>query len=103
VPWIPIDATAKIIVDLVLSDIQQCSSSATAPWLRPYSLVNPNSGSWSSLVPTISKHLSAGSNIVTTTVIFEEWLEALQETTPRTGDVMQNPGVKLLDFSASMN
>ncbi len=39
---------------------------------------------------------------MTTTVIFEEWLEALQETTSRTGDVMHNPGVKLLDFSASM-
>ena len=104
VPWIPVDLTAKIIVDLVFSDMHGSLASPTAHWYRYYHLVNPNTATWSSLIPTITQYLSEnGTGTAVEPVSFTNWLEALNDTAARTDDVKKNPGIKLLEFFGSMN
>ena len=104
VPWIPVDLTAKIIVDLVFSDTQENVASPTPNWYRYYNLVNPSTATWSSLVPTITQYLSNnGAGAAIEPVRFTDWLEALNDTAARTDDVKKNPGIKLLEFFGSMS
>ncbi|KAF6227540.1 hypothetical protein HO173_012179 [Letharia columbiana] len=96
VAWIPVDTTANVIVDLVLSDIKDEPSSAV--WTRYHNVVNPQPGSWKALVPVITKHFDEKIEPVS----FESWLEALKATPLMTDDVAKNPGIKLLDFFEQM-
>ena len=89
------DTTARIIVELVLSDAEEPSSPA---WTKYHNIVNPNPGSWKALVPTIVKKL--GGNIEP--VSFDAWFDALQATAARTEDVAKNPGIKLLEWFEQM-
>ncbi|MCJ1280878.1 hypothetical protein MMC26_000195 [Xylographa opegraphella] len=95
VPWVPVDATARIIVELVLSDAEETSSSA---WTRHYNLVNPHRSSWEALIPTIIKSL--GENIEP--VSFSEWFDALQASAGKSEDVAKNPAIKLLEWFEQM-
>ena len=61
--------------------------------------MNPTFGSWSSLIPAIKNHFSPSA---IESVSFADWIKALQATEARTDDVKKNPGIKLLEFYASM-
>lgn len=95
VGWVPVDATARIIVELVLSDAEEPSSPA---WTRYYNIVNPKYGSWEALVPIIVRKLGGDIEPVS----FGAWLDALQATAARTEDVAKNPGIKLLEWFEQM-
>ncbi|MCJ1433008.1 hypothetical protein MMC27_002367 [Xylographa pallens] len=95
VPWVPVDATARIIVELVLSDAEEPSSPA---WTKHYNLVNPHHGSWKALIPTVVKIL--GEDIEP--VSFSAWFDALQASAAKPEDVAKNPGIKLLEWFEQM-
>ena len=113
VPWVPVDITASIIVDLALANVHgnkpPSTSSATPSHLHHYNLVNPYPGSWHTLVPAVTQYFEAGSNSNAKdsksieTVPFAAWLSALQASAALgTEDVAKNPGIKLLEFYAGM-
>ena len=96
VPWIPVDTTAHVIVDLLLSDIKDEPS--TTAWTKYHHVVNPQPGSWEALVPVITKYYDEKIESVS----FQSWLEALQAVASKTDDVARNPGIKLLEFFQQM-
>lgn len=96
VAWIPVDITANVIVDLLLSDTEHGSSAAA--WIKYYNVVNPQPGSWEALVPAITKHFDDKVEPVS----FKSWFEALKAAASKTHDVAKNPGIKLLEFFAQM-
>ncbi|KAI9835516.1 MAG: hypothetical protein M1819_001967 [Sarea resinae] len=110
VDWIPVDLLATIIVELMLPDDSSSSSALSSPvstttMTAPTQVthaVNPQLTSWTALLPTVTKYLSASSHTKPiATVSFGQWLDKLRASAPTTTDdvaVRQNPGVKLLDF-----
>ena len=60
--------------------------------------MNPQTGSWNSIVPAIIKHFDDKVEPVS----FKSWFEALKATAAKTGDVAKNPGIKLLEFFGQM-
>lgn len=98
IPWVPVDLTARIIVELLLSNL---SPTPSTPFFKNYNLVNPHAANWSSLIPTITHSLSSPTSTIEP-VSFETWLEALRATAARTEDVKKNPGIKLLEFYGGM-
>ena len=96
VPWVPVDLTASIIVELLLSDIDEASSFA---WTRFHNIVNPRNGSWETLFPSIIEYF--GKDQVEA-VDFSTWLEALKKSAAKAEDVKQNPAIKLMDFFEGM-
>ena len=97
VAWIPVDTTANIIVDLLLSDLKD--DPPPAVWTTYHNVVNPHPGAWEALVPAITKHFD--DKIVP--VSFRTWFEALKASAARTDDVAMNPGIKLLEFFEQMD
>lgn len=95
-PWVPIDTTAQVIVDLLLSDIK--TEPSTTAWTKYHNVVNPQPGSWEALIPTIAKQFDGKIEPVN----FQSWLEALQAVASKTDDVAKNPGIKLLEFFQQM-
>ncbi|KAL9117063.1 MAG: hypothetical protein Q9187_006405 [Circinaria calcarea] len=92
--WIPVDILSQILLELLFSDL-----SSPAPVAKFHHLVNPRVISWKSLVPAIIAHFHGQLKPVS----FQEWVEALKETSARTEHLAQNPGVKLLEFFESMS
>ena len=96
VAWIPVDITAKIIIDLLFSDLKD--EQLPAVWTKYHNIVNPQPGVWEALVPAITKHFDNKVEPVS----FGTWFEALKATASRTDDVAKNPGIKLLEFFEQM-
>ncbi|CAD6591480.1 MAG: hypothetical protein ASARMPREDX12_005186 [Alectoria sarmentosa] len=96
VAWIPVDITANVIVDLLLSDIEDGLSNTV--WTNYHNVVNPQSGSWEDLVPSITKYFDDTIEPVS----FKSWFETLKATASKTDDVAKNPGIKLLEFFEQM-
>ena len=73
--------------------------------MRYHHLVNPNLGSWSTLVPAVTEYLSHTSHNSQTleVVSFDNWVKALKESSEQAGDLERNPGIKLLEFFESMS
>lgn len=113
VSWVPVDITANIILDLVLANASQPppSSSAEAPKSHHYNIVNPHPGSWSALVPAVTRYFQGGNDGAAKTpappitpVPFTAWLSALRASAALgTEDVARNPGIKLLEFYGGMS
>ena len=116
VPWVPVDITASIIVDLVLAnasdDHPSSSPSSAAPSnVHHYNIVNPYPGAWDALIPPVIQYFQDGSKGTNTAeksesiepVPFATWLSALQASAALgTEDVAKNPGIKLLEFYKGM-
>ena len=96
IPWIPVDITASIIVDLLLSDIKDGVSNVG--WTKYHNVVNPQPGSWEALVPAITKQFDDKVEQVS----FKIWFEALKAAASRTDDLAKNPGIKLVEFYEKM-
>ncbi|MCJ1401925.1 hypothetical protein MMC11_005142 [Xylographa trunciseda] len=95
VQWVPVDATARIIVELVLSDAKEPTYPA---WTKYHNIINPHYGSWKALIPTIVKNL--GEDIEP--VSFGAWFDALEATAAKPQDVAKNPAIKLLEWFEQM-
>nr|AIT18914.1 chitinase [Hirsutella thompsonii] len=101
IDWIPIDVLAKVLVDLAF-DIGTRSS------FQLYHAVNPNTTTWSTLLPSILRAInddrahSLSRSI--SPVTMAEWVERLrasgsQDLEGNEGETdEQNPALKLLDF-----
>ena len=61
-----------------------------------YHVVNPNTTSWSALVPWILS--SYPHDVDMRTVQFDEWIEELSQSGEHFFDPERNPAAKLLDF-----
>lgn len=104
VPWVPVDITAGIIVDLVLAN----ASAVPSQKVHHYNLVNPYPGDWHSLVPAVIRYFQNDADATKSTSIdpvpFADWLSALQASAALgTEDVAKNPGIKLLEFFTGMS
>ncbi|KJR88497.1 NRPS-like enzyme [Sporothrix schenckii 1099-18] len=90
IEWIPVDALAAIVRDLVHHDYAQRSTGV-------YNLVNPAVGQWDDLVAVMQKAWP-GIQVVA----FDEWLTALQAAgqSQTTGepDFEALPALKIMDF-----
>lgn len=84
IEWIPVDALAGIVRDLVNHDYAASASGV-------YNLVNPTIGRWEDLVGVVQKHWGE-----VQVVPFEEWLNALQSVAEP--DLEALPALKILDF-----
>ncbi|CAK7224033.1 putative NRPS-like protein biosynthetic cluster [Sporothrix bragantina] len=89
IEWIPVDALAGIVRDLVQHDYAESSSGV-------YNLVNPTVGNWEELVGVVQKHWEAAGTPVKV-VPFSEWLAALQSASATT-DLDKIPAFKIADF-----
>ena len=95
VPWVPVDLTARIIVELLLSNADVSSSTT---WTTYHNIVNPKHGLWEELIPAITNNLGGDIEPVS----FAAWYEALEATAARTEDVARNPGIKLIEWFRGM-
>ncbi|KAL8650254.1 MAG: hypothetical protein Q9226_005223 [Calogaya cf. arnoldii] len=97
VDWIPVDTLSRIIFDL-----STITSTASQPPTDPavYNLVNPNLVSWSTLLPTIQKHLTNTTNSPSIPIVpLEAWLKKLSALDPDDPSVIkQYPAIKILPF-----
>ncbi|MCJ1395201.1 hypothetical protein MMC18_008084 [Xylographa bjoerkii] len=98
ITWIPVDTLANIIVELMLSHSHTCGPSRADAWSAFHNLINPNSASWSSLLPVVKDRLGKDVEVVS----YASWLKALQESVDRVEDIKSNPAVKLLAFFESL-
>lgn len=84
IEWIPVDALAGIVRDIVHHDYAESSSGV-------YNLVNPTIGQWEDLVGVVQKHWGD-----VEVVSFEEWLTSLQNVSEP--DLEAQPALKIFDF-----
>ena len=99
VDWIPVDALAPIVLDLLKAHAPGITAAADA---QPavYHAVNPRPTTWGALVPSMQARLSSHAQPVALTS-FAAWVAALRlsAVTEAPGDVAaRNPAVKLVDF-----
>jgi thioester reductase-like protein len=99
IDWVPIDVLAEVLVELVLS-AQEGSDRGRASVYHPH---NPRTTSWTDLLPTIAKTLSAYKVSPVVIIPFEDWLKLIQadaesSTVDLDEGIKSNPAIKLLDF-----
>lgn len=110
VDWVPSDVLADVLADLALSQSgpepgpePQGPSDHEAGAARVFTLRNPRTTSWESLLPTIVKGIKApgGSDLGPVVVTPPEWLARLSDAEQQaTGDNTgsSNPALRLLEF-----
>jgi thioester reductase-like protein len=99
IDWVPIAVLAEVLVELVLS-AQETSDKGRASIYHPH---NPHTTSWTDLLPTIAKTLSAYKASPIVIIPFEDWLKRIQadaesSTVDFDEGIRSNPAIKLLDF-----
>ncbi|PVH86351.1 acetyl-CoA synthetase-like protein [Cadophora sp. DSE1049] len=94
VDWVPVDLLSTIILELAEKVVHH-DESEKEQGTFVYNLVNPQTTTWSSLLPAVQESIG-----VQKVVSFNGWVQALQQSsTANNGALMaSNPGVKLLDF-----
>lgn len=101
VDWIPVDLLGRGVVELALGP-WSAGELEPEPEPRPphgalvYHAVNPKPAAWADLVPVLQAAL--GGVGVAEIVPLETWVEALEDSASKTGNVDENPAVKLLHF-----
>ncbi|CAG8901724.1 unnamed protein product [Penicillium egyptiacum] len=89
VQWVPVDVTAKVIVDIVRTrrgtqEDEPCAA---------FHIVNPRAAEWSSLIPSVTKYFDMEP------VDIKRWIEILEGfTNPTESDLQDKPALKILDF-----
>ena len=87
IDWIPVDVLAKVIIELFTAEDRN-------PEVRVFHVVNPVSVGWSSLLPTIQRHL--GESVIKAP--FSTWVDRLEASASDLENVEENPAIKLLPF-----
>ncbi|KAJ5506168.1 Male sterility NAD-binding [Penicillium expansum] len=89
VQWVPVDVTAKVIIDIVRTrreteDDEPCAA---------FHIVNPRAAEWPSLIPAVTKYFNMEQ------VDIKTWIETLESfTNPTESDLQDKPALKILDF-----
>ncbi|GAW24606.1 hypothetical protein ANO14919_141970 [Xylariales sp. No.14919] len=107
VDWVPVDALADVVVDLVTQLIR--GDEATAEGAQVFNIRNPAVISWEKLLPAIQEGIEAEpgrtDHQAAEVVLPEMWLARLEKSIKAvtTGDevsavVMANPAIKLVEF-----
>ncbi|KAL5314376.1 hypothetical protein ACEPPN_018802 [Leptodophora sp. 'Broadleaf-Isolate-01'] len=103
VAWIPVDTLSKILVEIVMADIEELN---TLPPTQIFHLANPVASNWSTLVPKMAKFSQSspvnGTEPSIKSVPFATWFAKLDESSKADVDVDVNPGIKLLPFYRGM-
>ena len=128
VDWVPVDKTAQIILDLVKRHVAGTKVHPDA--IRPYGengmangfdqdnksydadvnipevyhIVNPFTSKWSTLAPTIRKHLGAPDQPLEA-VPLASWISALRDSSVDMSSediTLRNPAVKIMDYLESI-
>lgn len=113
VDWVPIDLLAKVILDLAVGgpslQLNGAMKSGSTP-VKVYHPHNPQRTTWSALLPSVQKSMSAAMGRDIEVVSFASWIEkvkaasqsVLENTASKNGTGAQTvsavPAVKLLDF-----
>ncbi|MCJ1295167.1 hypothetical protein MMC34_006729 [Xylographa carneopallida] len=102
VDWLPVDALAPLLLDLLKSHAAGTAAENARPAV--YHAVNPAPTTWGALVPTVQRRLATWARPVRV-VPFAEWVARLRESAAEAGEgegereaVGRNPAVKLMDF-----
>lgn len=100
VDWVPSDFLGSVVADLALVNADGPRRGAGA---EVYNIRNPQTTTWSELVPSIQDEARAELDYVPEVVSSMTWLARLKERGDRGDsnageDVLRNPAVKLLDF-----
>ncbi|KAH7390129.1 putative NRPS-like enzyme [Cadophora sp. MPI-SDFR-AT-0126] len=98
VDWVPVDLLSTIIVELAEKIVHHKSDKDQGTLV--YNLTNPQTTTWSSLLPTVQEFIG-----VHKVVSFNDWLQVLQQSSTANNGALiaSNPGVKLLDFYHSLS
>ncbi|CAI7655071.1 unnamed protein product [Penicillium glandicola] len=89
VQWVPVDVTAKVIIDIVRTrrgtqEDEPCAA---------FHIVNPRAAQWQSLIPAVTKYFDMEP------VDIKTWIETLESfTNPTESDLQDKPALKILDF-----
>ena len=101
IDWIPVDLTAKILIELAFADSDENGGENdeldyplhTAAGMRTFHVVNTKVCHWQDLLPAVRDHLGGAVRVVP----FRDWVAALdREACDGADDI--NPGAKLVDF-----
>lgn len=93
VDWVPVDAAAKVLVDLVRTRL----GTQAEHKLDVFHLVNPSTVSWSKLYPAVQKYYAA-EGVQVQDVEFQDWLAELKSLPMTQEQMTKVPGLKLIDF-----
>ncbi|CAG8019901.1 unnamed protein product [Penicillium nalgiovense] len=89
VQWVPVDVTAKVIVDIVRTRRETQEDEPCAA----FHIVNPRAAEWSSLIPAVTKYFDMEP------VDIKTWIETLESfTNPTESDLQNKSALKILDF-----
>jgi nucleoside-diphosphate-sugar epimerase len=90
VDWLPVDKVSDVLLEI----LQLSCTEGAGTRNQTYHVVNPNTTSWSKLVPWILASYNRDVEVVS----FEKWLDALSQSAEADVDPEKNPAVRLLDF-----
>ncbi|ETS80548.1 hypothetical protein PFICI_08077 [Pestalotiopsis fici W106-1] len=106
IDWIPVDILADVIIELAgleqnmaTGQFSSQTSSHTKD-VRFYHAINPNTTTWSELVPVVAERLGESLKILS----WNEWVDALRRVHDENMTIgpEELPGLKLLDFFESL-
>ena len=93
VDWVPVDAAAKVLLELGLSR----TNSETENKLGVFHLVNPQTMDWETLLPAIQSYFKDTGSTVDV-IEYKDWLGELKQLSVTKEEAERVPGLKLLDF-----
>ncbi|KAI0878925.1 putative NRPS-like enzyme [Hypoxylon argillaceum] len=108
VDWVPVDALADVVVDLVTHHPSNSKgegdiATESAEGARVRNIRNPAVVKWEDVLPTIKEGIDSGGTIEV--VSAGDWLDRLEKSVEATttatddaGAIAANPGVKLIEF-----
>ncbi|KAL9013139.1 MAG: hypothetical protein Q9173_002148 [Seirophora scorigena] len=94
IDWLPVDKLSHVLVKILISYSEGARNSKQSGTLI-YHVVNPNASSWSEMAPDILRLYAQATGVQA--VQYDEWVEALANSTDEVVDPERNPAVKLLD------
>ena len=90
VDWVPIDAAAGVVVELMF---EMFASEASE--MRVWNLTNPNLVDWSALAASVQEFYGAEAVKL---VSYNEWITELKKVPQTKEEAEKKPGIRLLDF-----
>ena len=92
IDWIPVNAHANAILEILHSD-QQGKADSAKPQI--YNVVNPRPVAWSTILPPLITYCGPHAKLVS----LADWVNALRQVdSPESADVVSRPALKLLPF-----
>lgn len=104
IDWVPIDVLAEVLVELTFNSKSSNGAEGNASVFHPH---NPRTTSWSELLPTIVKTLSAIKAKPIEVISFQDWLQRIHADMESSNfdiedGIKRNPAIKLLNTYESL-